>query len=732
MGSEAAFAPTVFALMVHGALAVLCNPDADDGMMEDQIVSSGARVVLTTSQHVEKAAAALASSLRWEAEEAGGDSKRKRRKPRGTVVLVDLNQPEGEGSPAPQGRARRGRGKGAKASPASRGLPESCPRSAPSSHNGSVAASVAAAEYGKGSITVLRGVALQVTRLTACLTPKELARYRRSPGTRHSGVTAHLGLHSLPASTDISPLPAVVVFPTRRNQPGLPLRGVVHTHGSLIGALRALTSADVATESHTLSRDVTAGLLSFASAEGFMLHLCASLRVGAAVLCSPTLRMASLRQAIQRYEVSVLYALPAFLRHVAEGTAPSVVDGKGGMGSGAPAAEAPAGPGTPSGPRPWVGRLVSKLRRVWCCGEPLPRRTATRCRRFFGDSVVLLNAFTTCETMGCSHTGVIAARGRLHPALEDVGALRPGFEVAVDSLPASDCWARIMPRSAAVGRLKVRGPGWARPGVAPRYLVASGQWQPLEGADWADTGDVAIVGPQGRLCVVGRASDALGPGGDGPCPAEVEAQWPLVAGVESMLALPGPPVQRVGDGEGAEVEAGTDSRRWPRGGYALTVAAQRTARSGLSAEDVLVRVAAADERVGDAVCVSAIPRCAHGRPLRWHLRLAMLDRHLCQTGAAARVAARLEASAAEPAGADADGDVATVRAADATVPLEQLEDALAGEGVQLWEGDMGALLRLVGSRDEAGILRVDPVLLRALEEKDLSNGVRLEDMGTLA
>lgn len=731
MGSEVAFAPTAFALMVHGALAVLCNPEADEGMMEDQIVSSGARVVLTTTRHAEKAAAALAGSLRWEAEGEGGDRDQPRRRPRGTVVLVDVIQPEAEGFPTPQGRARRRRGRGAGSSRPPRNLHNQAPRPTPSAQ-GKVAASASAAEYGQSSTVVIHGVALQVTRLTACLTPKELARYRRSPGTRHSGVAAHLGLHSLPSSTDISAHPAVVVFPTRRNQPGLPLKGVVHTHGSLSGALRALTSPDVAPESHTLSRDVTAGLMSFASAEGFMLHLCASLRVGAAVLCAPTLRIASLRQAIQRYEVSALYALPVFLRHVAEGTAPSVVEGQGGVEGGIPAAEVQAGAGTPSGPHPWVGRLVSKLRRVWCCGEPLPRRTAARCRRFFGDSVVLLNALTTCETLGCSHTAVIATRGRLHPALEDVGTLRPGFEVAVDPLPVSDCWARIMPRTAAVGRLRVRGPGWGRGEVAPRYLVASGEWHPVGGAGWADTGDVAILGANGRLCVLGRASDALGPGGDGPCPAEVEAQWPLVAGVESMLALPAPPLRRAGDQEDEDAGADADAQPWRRGGYALTVAAQRTERSGLTAEDVLLRVGAADERVQDAVCVSAIPRCAHGRPLRWHLRLAMLDRRLCQTGAASRIATRLEASCAEPASPDVQGgDESTVPVVH-SVSVANFEVALAEEGVQLWEGDMEALISLIGSRDEAGSLRVNPAMLRALEKKDLANGVRMEDAGTLS
>tara|TARA_B100001175_G_scaffold50634_1_gene39896 strand:+ start:202 stop:729 length:528 start_codon:yes stop_codon:yes gene_type:complete len=90
------------------------------------------------------------------------------------------------------------------------------------------------------------------------------------------------------------------------------------------------------------------------------------------------------------------------------------------------------------------------------------------------------------------------------------------------------------------GALHVRG-----------YTVTSGYWdkpeataEVLDDNGWLDTGDVALLRPDGHVVFIGRHKDMLKVGGENVSPAEVEGYLLEVDGVEE-IAVVGYPDERL-------------------------------------------------------------------------------------------------------------------------------------------------------------------------------------------
>jgi fatty-acyl-CoA synthase len=94
--------------------------------------------------------------------------------------------------------------------------------------------------------------------------------------------------------------------------------------------------------------------------------------------------------------------------------------------------------------------------------------------------------------------------------------------------------------AAETGALHVRG-----------YTVTSGYWnkpeataEALDDDGWLDTGDVALLRPDGHVVFVGRHKDMLKVGGENVSPAEVEGYLLEVDGVQE-IAVVGYPDERL-------------------------------------------------------------------------------------------------------------------------------------------------------------------------------------------
>ena len=110
-----------------------------------------------------------------------------------------------------------------------------------------------------------------------------------------------------------------------------------------------------------------------------------------------------------------------------------------------------------------------------------------------------------------------------------VGRPLPGVELRIAASDGSAAAAE------APGAIRIRGKvlfdGYLDP---DRHLDAEGARleRPFDSDGWFDTGDLGVIGEDGRLRVTGRCSDRIVTGGENVDPAEVEAavvEWPGVA-----------------------------------------------------------------------------------------------------------------------------------------------------------------------------------------------------------
>jgi cyclohexanecarboxylate-CoA ligase len=106
-----------------------------------------------------------------------------------------------------------------------------------------------------------------------------------------------------------------------------------------------------------------------------------------------------------------------------------------------------------------------------------------------------------------------------------------------DGRPVGPSRVRLAPDSGAVGELEVTGPelflGYANPGDNAAAFTADG---------WFRTGDLASIGPDGAVTIVGRAKDIIVRGGENISAREVEDLLiadPAVADV-SVVGVPDP------------------------------------------------------------------------------------------------------------------------------------------------------------------------------------------------
>ena len=96
------------------------------------------------------------------------------------------------------------------------------------------------------------------------------------------------------------------------------------------------------------------------------------------------------------------------------------------------------------------------------------------------------------------------------------------------------------------------------------YTVTSGYWgkpeataEVLDDDGWLDTGDVALLRPDGHVVFIGRHKDMLKVGGENVSPAEVEGYLLEVEGVEE-IAVVGYPDDRLVEVPVAFVVSSTD------------------------------------------------------------------------------------------------------------------------------------------------------------------------------
>ncbi|MDF1604718.1 AMP-binding protein [Nocardioides sp. YIM 152315] len=124
-------------------------------------------------------------------------------------------------------------------------------------------------------------------------------------------------------------------------------------------------------------------------------------------------------------------------------------------------------------------------------------------------------------------------------ALASVDVRAPGEEVAMTPLGGVDVAVRDdlgHPLTGEPGRLFVRGYNVAPPYDAEAGLVSDG---------WLDTGDLAVLGADGRLTVVGRRSDMVIVSGFNVHPRDVETVLAAHPGV-AQVAVTGVPDRRRG------------------------------------------------------------------------------------------------------------------------------------------------------------------------------------------
>jgi fatty-acyl-CoA synthase len=161
-------------------------------------------------------------------------------------------------------------------------------------------------------------------------------------------------------------------------------------------------------------------------------------------------------------------------------------------------------------------KLPASLKQVVCGGSAMPRSMVAR---FMGEGIRVAHAWGMTETSPIGTTGAETWNWDDLSFDEQVTVKamqgRPPFGVELRCVDLSDP-AVVLPRDGkTAGALQVRGP-W----VVKRYFKAEADAASPEG--WFDTGDVALIHPDGTLQLTDRTKDVIKSGGEWISSVELE------------------------------------------------------------------------------------------------------------------------------------------------------------------------------------------------------------------
>ncbi|WP_428334356.1 long-chain fatty acid--CoA ligase [Novosphingobium sp.] len=175
--------------------------------------------------------------------------------------------------------------------------------------------------------------------------------------------------------------------------------------------------------------------------------------------------------------------------------------------------------------------IPASLRQVLCGGSAMPR---SMIERFMRAGIRVAHLWGMTETSPVGTTGAQSADWD-DLAFEDQVAVmalqgRPAYGVELRCVALDDP-ALVLPRDGkTAGALQVRGP-W----VIKRYFRAE---RNAVGADgWFDTGDVAVIHPDGNLQLTDRTKDVIKSGGEWISSVELENAAVGHAGVAEAAAI---------------------------------------------------------------------------------------------------------------------------------------------------------------------------------------------------
>ena len=160
--------------------------------------------------------------------------------------------------------------------------------------------------------------------------------------------------------------------------------------------------------------------------------------------------------------------------------------------------------------------IPPSLAQVVCGGSAMPRAMV---ERFMKDGIRVAHAWGMTETSPIGTTGAETANWDELTFDEQVTIKamqgRPPFGVELRCVDLGDA-DKVLPRDGkTAGVLQVRGP-W----VVKRYFKAEHDATNAEG--WFDTGDVAVIHPDGTLQVTDRTKDVIKSGGEWISSVELE------------------------------------------------------------------------------------------------------------------------------------------------------------------------------------------------------------------
>jgi fatty-acyl-CoA synthase len=152
-----------------------------------------------------------------------------------------------------------------------------------------------------------------------------------------------------------------------------------------------------------------------------------------------------------------------------------------------------------------TGAEVPSLQRIMLGGSSLPQALMDRLEKRLGVAVQTSWGMTEMSPIGTVMPATATVRRSSQAGRPPIGV----------DLQISAADGAALPRGHE-GRLRVRGAS-----VVQRYY---GHVEPAVDADgWFDTGDLAVIGPEGHLSITGRAKDLIKSGGEWINPGEIEA-----------------------------------------------------------------------------------------------------------------------------------------------------------------------------------------------------------------
>jgi len=174
---------------------------------------------------------------------------------------------------------------------------------------------------------------------------------------------------------------------------------------------------------------------------------------------------------------------------------------------------------------------TSSLRLIGYAGSPMPAATVRRLKRCF-PGVDLHNFFGLTETISMTH---VLTGEEADERPDSIGRLLPFVEAKI-----VDEENRELPPGRE-GRLL-----FARENVISEYYNAPGKLREslctVDGREWFDTGDLAVMDEEGYFFIKGRTKDMIIVGGENVYAAEVEAVIMEIEGVREV-AVKGVPAE---------------------------------------------------------------------------------------------------------------------------------------------------------------------------------------------